>query len=187
MRRPALMLSILLASCGKAPVAPAPETDPAVADALADPIMADPTLALSQGRTGQIGVPVGVAPMLPVGLPTLGQFIRANRKGPFAGCGDRLAYGYGWSAMLPNGVTLPGNAKVIEAAGKDVPGCNLRLVRYAVSAAPADALQYWQTTKGFLATTVDGGVNLISRNTAVRAIANAAPSGATVDLITRTK
>lgn len=186
MRRLALTVCILLAGCGKAPVAPVPETDPAIADALADPIMADPGLALAQGRTGQVGVPVGVAPVLPPDLPTLGRLTRANRKGPFAGCGDRLAYGSGWSAMLPAGVTLPVDAKVIEAAGQDAPRCNLRLVRYATAAAPADALRFWQGTKGFSTTAIDGGVNGTSGSTAFRAIATAAPQGTTVDLMTRT-
>lgn len=187
MRRLILTSCILLAACDKAPTARAPETDPAVADALADPIMADPGLALSQGQGGQIGIPVGGAPTAAEGLPTLGQLIRANQKGPFAGCGARLDYHYGWSAKLPTPLALPGDATVIEAAGQDAVRCNLRIVRYAVAAAPADALHYWQGVKGFSATQVDGSVNGTSGATTFHATASAASKGATIDLIVRSK
>jgi hypothetical protein len=185
MRRLAFTFCILLAGCGKAPVAPVPETDPAIADALADPVMADPGLALSQGRTGQVGVPVGVAPILPPDLPTLGQRIAANRKGAFAGCGDRLVYGYGWSAKLPAPLALPGDAKVIEAAGQDAARCNLRIIRYAVAAVPADALRYWQGIKGFSVAQVDSSVVGTSGSNSFYATASAASQGATIDLIVR--
>jgi hypothetical protein len=185
MRGLILTLCILAAACDKAPVASAPETDPAITDALADPIMADPGLALAQGRTGQIGVPVGIAPELPPGLPTLGTLWKTNDLA--AGCARNLFYNYTWSFKLPADLMLPDNAKVIEAAGNDAIGCALRIVRYGTTGSPAESLNVWQNRSGVRAKHVGIGVDGTSGPTVFRVIAYLAPKGATVDLIIVTK
>ena len=112
----ALVLLLLISACGTAPPdAAVNETDPAITDALADPIMADPRLAL-QDRGGAIGVPTGIDGG--EHALTLGQ-IAAARVGeaPFAGCDARIDYAFAWMARLPADLTLPDTAKVSEAAG----------------------------------------------------------------------
>lgn len=177
-------IPLLLAACDKAPTSRAPETDPAVADALADPILADPGLALQRGNAGQIGIPLGGAPDIAPNLPTLGALIKTNAK-RFAGCNLQIAYGYGYSAKLPASLPLPDDAKIIEAAGSDTAACTLRAIRYATTRPPADAVSVWKTRPGFVSKDVVGGAEGASGSTVFRVAAQPAAGGATVDVIIR--
>jgi hypothetical protein len=129
---------LLLAGCGSGVrEAAVNETDPAITDAVNDPILADPRLSL-QERGGAIGVPTGVAEN--VADQTLGQVATAHVAEPaFAGCNTKIDYAFAWSARLPADLPLPEAAKVTEAAGSDAKACKLRLVRYLI-AQPTDAV-----------------------------------------------
>ena len=125
---------LLLASCGSGTrEAAVNETDPAITDAVNDPILADPRLSL-QERGAAIGVPTGVAEN--VADQTLGQVatIRVTETA-FAGCNAKIDYAFVWSARLPADLLLPEAAKVTEAAGSDAKACKLRLVRYVTARA----------------------------------------------------
>jgi hypothetical protein len=145
MRSLIILVILILGSCGSAPEIPKSETDPAVADALADPIMADPQLALTnQGRVAPIGIPVGATPHEPSDLPVLGDVAKRNvRSAASGGCDIKLRYAYGWMAQLPADLPLPKTVQVAEAAGSDTPTCALRIVRYQ-SAMPAVEIEYWR-------------------------------------------
>lgn len=188
MRSLILFLVLVAGACGKAPEPRKAETDPAVADALADPIMADPQLALQQGQGAQIGVPVGAMPDMGQAMPTLGQVAKVIVKQPaFAGCDIRIRYSYAWMARLPAGLALPAGSQVSEAAGSDGPRCALRIVRFGMAKSPVDSLDHWRKLGR------DGGFAIKGDDTALTGIrerdgaafqvtARAAGSGAMIDL-----
>lgn len=135
---------LMLAACGKTPEAHEKPTDPAIADALADPVMADPLLAL-QRDAGAVGVPVGATPEMAEGLPALGDLAKMRvRDAAFAGCDPRIGYGFVWMARLPADLALPNAAQVTEAAGSDAPKCALRIVRYGIAQSPASVAARWR-------------------------------------------
>jgi hypothetical protein len=140
----------MLAACGAAPEAARNETDPAVLEALADPIMADPQLAAQQGGSVSVSVPVGAMPLIPDNAPSLRQIAMLSaRDGAFAGCNPDIGHGYRWMARLPGELSPPQGAMVVEAGGSDAPGCGLHIVRYGMAKPPADvaALVRAQTGK----------------------------------------
>lgn len=160
-------LALLLSGCGRngasVPAAgggPASDqTDPALTDALEDQIMVDPTL--SQQRTGATrpGSAPGQAPIPAIrpapGGPAIVGLRRAPAPGPgrirpattlgeLAGgtvpdCTRNVRYGMAWAQRLPAALPLFPDAQVREAAGNDVPGCDIRVVSFA-SGAPVDRL-----------------------------------------------
>ena len=180
----ASVLLLLLSACGTAtPEAAVNETDPAITDALADPIMADPRLAL-QDRGGAIGVPTGIDGG--EHAMTLGQIATARiREAPFAGCHAKIDYAFAWMARLPADLTLPDTAKVSEAAGSNAPACNLRIVRYAV-ARPVAEVEVFYRKKGFALTSSDGTVSGVrgTDGAAYWVSISATKIGATVDFVT---
>jgi hypothetical protein len=179
---------LLLAGCGSGPrEAAVNETDPAVTDAVNDPILADPRLSL-QERGGAIGVPTGVAEN--IATQTLGQIASARMIDPaFAGCNAKIEYAFAWSARLPADLPLPDAAKVTEAAGSDAKACKLRLVRYVISQ-PTDTVTgfYRDLAKkrGFALTEKDGAISGVrTRDGAAFHVATTDAKGATaVDFIT---
>jgi hypothetical protein len=179
----ALALLLMLAGCGTAtPEGPVNETDPAITDALADPIMADPRLAL-QDRGGAIGVPTGID-----GgdhTQTLGQIATARvREAPFAGCDAKIDYAFAWMARLPADLALPATARVSEAAGSNAKGCNLRIVRYGVSRPVAEVDAFYRK-KGFALTSSDGAISGVrsTDGAAFWVSISATKSGAAVDFV----
>lgn len=184
MRRPVhLALLFALAACAKAEDKPQDldrldrelteaergnGTDPAVAAALHDQIMVDPTLA-QQSNADAVKPPprpdpgsVPVAPPLtdPVAASgirhapaavgncaecrnpalTLGA-LAARRHPACAGVG----YSFGWANRLPTGLPLYPGAQVTEAAGNDAGGCALRVVSFSSGAAPAKLIDWYYT------------------------------------------
>jgi hypothetical protein len=179
----ALTVLLMLAGCGIATQeAPVNETDPAITDALADPIMADPRLAL-QDRGGAIGVPTAID-----GgdhALTLGQIATARiREKAFAGCNAKIDYAFAWMAKIPADLDLPAAATVSEAAGSNAKGCNLRIIRYAITRPVAEVDAFYRE-KGFV---LSGGGGIVS---GIRAADGAAywvsiaatKTGTTVDFV----
>ena len=180
----ALGLFLLLTACGTAtPDAPVNETDPAITDALNDPIMADPRLAL-QDRGGAIGIPTGIDGG--EHAQTLGQIATALvREKSFAGCDAKIDYAFAWMAQLPAELPLPATATVSEAAGSNTATCNLRIVRYSVPR-PAAEVNAFYRKKGFVISDSDNAILGIraSDGAAFRASVTATKSGAAVDFTT---
>lgn len=180
----ALVLLLLISACGTAPPdAAVNETDPAITDALADPIMADPRLAL-QDRGGAIGVPTGIDGG--EHAQTLGQIAAARvRETPFAGCNARIDYAFAWMARLPADLALPATATVSEAAGSNASACNLRIVRYAI-ARPVAEIELFYRKRGFALTSNDGTVSgFRSKDGAAYWVSiSANKSGASIDFVT---
>jgi hypothetical protein len=180
----ALALLVLLAACGTtAPDATVNETDPAITDALADPIMADSRLAL-QDRGGAIGVPTGIDGG--EHTQTLGQ-IAANRvrEAPFAGCDAKIDYAFVWMARLPTELGLPETARVSEAAGSNAKACNLRIVRYQVARPPVEVEAFYRK-QGYALTSRNGAISGVRSNdgSAFWVSISATQNGATVDFVT---
>jgi hypothetical protein len=187
MRVVALAL-LLLAGCGSgAREATVNETDPAITDAVNDPILADPRLSL-QERGGAIGVPTGVAEN--IGARTLGQIASARMIDPaFAGCDAKVDYAFAWSARLPADLPLPEAAKVTEAAGSDAKACKLRLVRYVINQPTDNVTSFYRDLakkRGFTLTESEGSISGVrTRDGAAFHVAATDGKGATaVDFIT---
>ncbi len=152
---------LLLAGCGTTPhEAAVNDTDPAVTDMLADPIMADPQLALQHGGRS-VSVPVSAGIDGESQTHTLGQVAAARvREKDFAGCNAKIDYAFAWMAKLPADLDLPPEATVSEAAGSDAKGCNLRLVRYIVTRPVAEVDAFYRK-KGFAFSGSDGVVSAV--------------------------
>jgi hypothetical protein len=179
---------LLLAGCGSGVRETAVnETDPAITDAVNDPILADPRLSL-QERGGAIGVPTGVAEN--IGARTLGQIASARMIDPaFAGCNAKIEYAFAWSARLSADLPLPDAAKVTEAAGSDAKTCKLRLVRYVISQSTETVTGFYRDLakkRGFTLTENDGAISGVrTRDGAAFHVATTDAKGATaVDFIT---
>jgi hypothetical protein len=181
----------MITACGTAPRAHEAETDPAVADALSDPVLADPQLALQRGGGSQIGIPVGAAPDMALDMPLLHEVAKVWSNNPvFAGCDPKVGYAYAWMAKRPAALPLPVAAQVAEAAGSDSPKCAFRIVRYGISQLPADVAIAWR------AAGAKAGFALSGSNTELRGLrrrdgaafvmtVQPAGSGSSVDLVTR--
>ena len=180
----ACVLFLLLSACGTAaPEATVNETDPAITDALADPIMADPRLAL-QDRGGAIGVPTGIGGG--THALTLGQIATARvRETPFAGCDPKIDYAFAWMARLPADLPLPASTTVSEAAGSNAKACALRIVRYSVSR-PVSEIDAFYRKKGFEISASESAISGVRAEdgTAYWVSIGATKNGATVDFVT---
>lgn len=149
--------------------------DPAVAAALAAPIMVDPGLAQSANThvirppphpaSGKLPIaPLPADPLPALRMPvaakdcpdcaarrgtlTIGALAQRQRDPRTARCATRIGYSAMWAIRLPNGFSLHPAARVIEAAGCDTPGCTLRIVSFATSAPPAKAIAFYHARAG---------------------------------------
>lgn len=182
----AATLALTLAACGGNPQAGKDlnqldaelvgnAADPALASALEDPIMADPSLAAQADGTrnppdpGQTPLPsaetlaqgdkapnvtgLAKAPE-PQGAPgraagdrTLGQLAReqATKRKGAAPCSPDLDYSFAWAAKLPPELPVYPKAQVAEAAGNDAPGCRARIVSFTTPAVRQVVTDYYFT------------------------------------------
>ncbi|MDB5702707.1 MAG: hypothetical protein JWL66_2906 [Sphingomonadales bacterium] len=125
--------------------------DPAVGEALSEPLMSDVDMRgaaasdalrpADQPATMQIP---GDAMVETDGAPTLGQVATARIKQPgFSGCDPTVAYSAQWSLRLPTWLDLPPRARLAEAAGSDTPTCKLRIIRFGVTGTPTETLRHY--------------------------------------------
>ena len=112
--------------------------DPVLTTALEDQIMVDPSLANMANRNAVKAADAPMTAPVPVettgpsaaaerpATPTLGQ-IAANQaaaaRDKFTGCGLDVDYSMQWANRIPADVPLYPRARVDEAAGSDMPGC----------------------------------------------------------------
>lgn len=149
--RPLLFLFLLLAACDRGPSPDelarrdrlrAETTDPAIIDALSDPILADRALAIQDDTMRVRATPGPVQVTYPPldGEPPILQ--------PAARCDGAFATGPAWAGRLPPAFAVPPGARVLEAAGRDAPGCRVRFVRFSTSAAPRAAVDLYAARVG---------------------------------------
>jgi hypothetical protein len=179
-----LVLLLALSACGTATQdAAVNETDPAITDALNDPIMADPRLELQHGG-GSVSVPVGTEGG--IHTQTLGQVATQRlSSAAFEGCDPKIDYAFAWMARLPVDLALPDAARVSEAAGSNAAACNLRVVRYTI-ARPVAEVETFYSKQGYAISTNDGVVSgiRVKDGAAFWVSIAAAKTGANVDLVT---
>jgi len=176
----AMLVPLALAACGPdapAPAVPdtAPSLDPALAAALAEPIMIDPDLG-GQANGDALRPPEqplsGAVPPIdiaPIALPelelakapppaktcpactaahealTLGALAAFLTSASTRACAADIGYSARWAARLPDGVPLYPDARVREAAGNDTGTCRLRTVRYMTAAPVARVIDFAYT------------------------------------------
>ena len=151
------------------------KTDPLLAQALEDQIMVDPNLTqqANEHSTRAPDTPFAAqvpldAPLLPAGGPgqTLGARAAVQAgvaKDRFIGCALDVSYSQTYANLLPAGLPLHPKAQVIEAAGSNRSGCQLRAVTFAVPLPPhALADFYLGVAKrgGYAAQTANGSDGL---------------------------
>jgi hypothetical protein len=152
-----LLVLAALSACGASPSGKAGgnDVDPAIASALADPLMADPALD-RRSNNGALRpadqpfhamVPPGVPdPLRGDAAPGVLARLRSAMADGYAGCRFDVAYSYGWAARLSPELALPPEAQVAEAAGNDTPKCALRLVAWSASLTPEAVLDIYRRT-----------------------------------------
>ncbi|WP_375402683.1 hypothetical protein [uncultured Sphingomonas sp.] len=99
------------------------------------------------------------------GALTLGALAERQRDARTRNCAPRIAYSAAWANRLPAAAALYPDARVIEAAGVDEPGCRLRVVTFR-SSAPLQRVADWYGTTGRRAGyaaehRVDGAVHVV--------------------------
>ncbi|WP_197054344.1 hypothetical protein [Sphingomonas sp. 37zxx] len=147
--------------------------DPAVMEALGDPIMIDPLLTAQADRDSVRPPPRPYSGALPqdavatgTSLPAGEKLLRApapvEQRNPAAresitlealaarqfgpACAAKLRYSAGWANRLPAATPLHPDARVIEAAGVQGDGCALRAVGF-YAAQPLQAMLDWHYTQ----------------------------------------
>ncbi|WP_425228486.1 hypothetical protein [Sphingomonas sp.] len=145
--------------------------DPAVAQAIAAPIMADPTLSQASNgnavrpppRPDSGAVPLDPPHPDPVNAHTLRHAPAARQPCPQCdahaesytlgalaasqgqrGCAS-VSYSAAWANRLPADLPLYPGAQVVEAAGNASGRCALRMVTFASGAAPAKMIDWYYT------------------------------------------
>ncbi|MBA3897798.1 MAG: hypothetical protein H0X36_11845 [Sphingomonadaceae bacterium] len=190
-----MAICLIVAGCGKPPAAKAPprDEDPAVAAALAQPLMTDPEMAAAaDGEAAPVlghAIPAGATAPVREGSPTLGQVAAAAvGTSRFAGCDPRIAYSAQWMNRVAPSLALPNAARLSEAAGSDTPACALRVVRYAIAATPAQSLDHYAALArrgGFAATRTTNRIEAAKDGEAFVATVASVQGGASVDLVSR--
>lgn len=169
---------------------PKKDVDPALAMALEDQILIDPTLSQQANedairppdRPVQILVPDVLGADLDRG-PELARLLAAERA-RFPGCPAATA-SFGWAARLSEELALPAKGVVREAFGGDGPGCALRAVHYWVPQPPGQALARYAALPGFKAMKTGDHLTARGANGAtLLATARASGEGAAVMMIT---
>lgn len=190
------LLLLLLVACGPDVTVndSANATDPAIADALAGPILTDVqmTIAPPAAQPTTLLVP-GDALVDTAGAPTLGELAAARVRDPaFAGCAPDITYSAQWSVRLPAPLALPKGARLSEGGGSDRPGCALRIVRFGLAGTPAAALGSYAAIAardGYTVVKADRTLSATRARdgTAFYVDAFASNDGVRVDLMTRTR
>ena len=114
--------------------------DPAIAMALANPMMTDPELlgpahidaTRPPDRPYQALLPPGTPdPLRGDAAPTVvARMLPLMTGAGFAACDRSVRYSFGWATALPPKLGLTTDSRVAEAAGSDRTDCRLRLIAY---------------------------------------------------------
>lgn len=79
------------------------------------------------------------------GAMTLGALAQRQRNQHTAGCARDVQYSTGWANRLPADVPLYPDARVSEAAGNSVKGCDLRVVSFTTGASLQTVIDWYYT------------------------------------------
>lgn len=142
-----LLAVLLLGACDRGPSSDelarrdrmrAERTDPAITDALADPILADRGLRVQDGSLQVRATPGPVSVTTPPanGEPPL---LR-----PVARCDGPMGPRPNLLLELPAALALPPGARPLELSARDAPGCRIRFVRFTGPAGPAQVLDLYE-------------------------------------------
>jgi hypothetical protein len=197
-----------LAACGPPPTnTTVGDIDPAVTTALSDPIMTDPQLESRADTDSLRPAPQPIQALAPPGEPDplrgnapptvvarAGRMIAEHDAKSFAGCNPAVSYTVGWSNRLPEGLALPADARVTEAAGSDSQSCGLRIVAFAAASAPTTMIDTYRraaVSGGFTATEAhQGAITVVKARRAadgaafLATIGDATAGGSSIDLLT---
>jgi hypothetical protein len=208
LRNLSFLAVLSLAACGSPPANTiADDVDPAVTSALADPIMTDPQLDGLSDTDSLRPAPQPIQALAPPGEPdplrgdappTLAargrRLIADHDANSFANCSRAVSYTFGWSNRLPEGLTLPADARVSEAAGSDSSNCSLRLVAFAAASTPSSVVEIYRraaTSGGFTVTETRAGDTTIVRarraadgSAFIASVGDTTAGGSNVDLLT---
>lgn len=66
-------------------------------------------------------------------------------KGPGSNCGATATYDMAWSLRLPQAFPIYPRGHLIEAAGNDLSGCRLRVVRFVTPVDPVVVIDFYHT------------------------------------------
>lgn len=113
------------------------------------PGMAPGTAPAASPAKGALRAPAPT-PAAAGGKVTLGELAKiqasdGRAKAKTRDCVKNVQYSAAWANRLPAAIPLYPDARVIEAAGNDTPGCRLRIVSFS-SAAPMQTLIDWYYT-----------------------------------------
>lgn len=145
--RVAAFALLLLAACDRGPspdeliardARRAESTDPAVTDALSDPILADRGLRAADDSLRVRTTPAPTPMLIPPddGEPPI--------LSPVARCDGPFAREAAFARDLPPAFRPP-DARLVEAAGRDAPGCRIRFARFQLAAPPPVAAAVLET------------------------------------------
>lgn len=141
MQSAGLILVLASAACHPAPPEqPRNFADPAVTEALYEPLLTDVELrgaagsdALRPDQQPPVMQIPGDAIVDTAGAMGLGQLAALRvQEAAFTGCSAAIGYSAQWSVRLPEWLALPDGAHLAEAAGSDAKGCALRIVRFGM-------------------------------------------------------
>lgn len=125
-------------------VRPPPRPDPGSTPPVDIAQIPDPVDAATLTRAP---APAGDCPecRAATGALTLGALAGRQSALRTADCADGVGYSAGWANRLPADLPLYPDARVVEAAGADRPGCRLRVVTFASSAALGKVVDWYYT------------------------------------------
>lgn len=192
------LLILVLAGCdGTVPDPPRNFADPAVAEALSEPLLTDLDMhgATAPDAIGPTTQPATMqippdAVVDTIGAATLGQVAAARVREPgFAGCNPAIGYTAQWSLRLPRWLQLPDGAHLAEAAGSDRPGCALRIIRFGMIGTPAQMLDRYAVIAKRAGFGIGRGPAMLraarlADGAAFRIDTTAVPNGSRIDLVT---
>ncbi|CAN5241091.1 hypothetical protein BH09PSE3_BH09PSE3_13370 [soil metagenome] len=180
---------------------PAPEqtrnaADPAVAEALSQPLMTDldmqgaaaPDALRPSDQPATMQIPTDAVVDISE-APMLGQLVTARIREPaFAKCNPAVRYSAQWSLRLPDWIELPDGAHLAEAAGSDSPACALRIIRFGMSGTPALALDHFAAAAKHDGFAIQRSANSLSASRALdgaafRVDATVIASGTRIDAV----
>ena len=165
-------MALALAACGggaNETSVVADHADPLMAAALAGPIMVDPDMvdrnganqlasfpdadgsmprpdagpeAAAAARAEAVDMVGGSSALRPVPEPVDAE---PASDAALARCASQARPGFRWAAVMPEAFPVYPRGAVLEAAGSDAPGCQLRAVSFATAVTVDDVLAFYTT------------------------------------------
>ena len=158
---------LLLAGCGSEAPVPVPDDDPALAEALAGPILVDPELVAENRANSAVALPSqdGSLPSVDAGAEAIaaardealemvggpGRMREAPEGDNGAlpaverNCEEHASPTAQWAARMPATFPVYPRGAVMEASGTDSDGCALRKVSFVTPVPPGEVIDFYFT------------------------------------------